>query len=79
MEYDEFHNALRILKGIDMDELENAGVIPKKDYAQWVEFRPDPYHWFIRAPDTISKRLFEIIKERNEKTPERNVGELRED
>ncbi len=79
MEYAEFHNALRILRSIDQDELVNAGVLPDRDHNAWGEFRRNPFMWFVRAPDTISKRLFEIIKERNEKAPERNVGELKED
>ena len=78
MKYGEFHNALRILRSIDRDELVNAGILPDNDHNAWGAFRRDPYGWFIRAPETKSLKLWELIQKRN-KAPEKAVGELKED
>jgi len=64
MTYEEFHNALRILRNIDMDELEMGGVLRKGNYDGFIEFRMDPYKWFIQAPDISSRKVFKIIQKR---------------
>ena len=64
MEYQEFHNALRILLNIDQDALVNIGVLEHGDHNAWGEFRRNPYRWFIRVPDGVSKKVWEIIKKR---------------
>ena len=60
----EFHNALRILLNIDMDQLEDAGVIEKGDSKAWFSFRDDPFRWFITAPDTIAAKLWLLVEKR---------------
>jgi len=57
-----FHNALRILIGIDLDELRTAGVVIADD--QWISFRDDPYRWFIRASDSDAEKVWKIIEAR---------------
>ncbi len=60
----EFHNALRILLNIDMDQLEDAGVIEKGDWGSWGSFRKDPFRWFITAPDAVADRLWTLMQKR---------------
>ena len=64
MTIDEFHNGLRILLNIDMDQLEDAGVIEKGDRRNWHEFRQDPFRWFITAPDAVADRLWALMEKR---------------
>ena len=64
MEYSEFHNALRILLNIDQDTLVNAGALMSDDHNAWGDFRRNPYRWFIRVPDEVSKKVWQIIKKK---------------
>lgn len=57
----EFHNALRILLNIDMDEFVAAGC----DADQWPAFRGNPHMWFIRASDRDAERVWLLIAGRN--------------
>jgi len=57
-----FHNALRIMRSLDRDILENAGVLG--DHEQWEEFRRDPYAWFLKAPDFEAHLLFRLVENR---------------
>ena len=62
-----FHNALRILRGIDLAELEAAGLrLP--DHI-WVQFRDDPYRFFIRADDETAQKIWSIIEQRSKRWP----------
>ncbi len=56
-----FHNALRILLNIDMDEFVAAGCRSE----QWREFRDNPHAYFIEAADREADALWKIIEERN--------------
>lgn len=64
MELREFHNALRVMKNIDRDELVAAGVMPRADHNEWGEFRRNPYNWFLRKPDSICKKVWGIMERR---------------
>ncbi|MEE9159978.1 MAG: hypothetical protein V3U60_16535 [Gammaproteobacteria bacterium] len=59
-----FHNALRILRSIDLHELTDAAVIAMGDGDSWARFRADPYTWAIRAEDAQFEALFSIIEKR---------------
>lgn len=61
MTFNEFHNALRILVNIDMDEFCKA--VP--DEKQWAAFAINPHGWFIRACDAHAKPIWKIVEERN--------------
>ena len=60
----EFHNTLRVLLNIDMDALEDAGVIEVGDRRNWYEFRKDPFRWFITAPDAVADSLWALMQKR---------------
>lgn len=68
MTLDEFHNALRILTGIDRYELVAFKVIDQDDGAAWHAFRTDPFRWLIRADDEQTERLWRIIQARSRRT-----------
>ncbi len=76
MNFNEFHNALRIMRNIDMDEFvhvidpDTDGSPPKEgnpSRTQWAMFHQNPYTWFIRAPDAQAERLFAYIETRQPK------------
>lgn len=64
MDKKEFHNALKVMASIDMDELVNAGVIQSGDFITWGEFRENPYHFFICSADDVAKRIWGVLMER---------------
>lgn len=57
----EFHNGIRVLFNIDMDEATAAGVEPH----QWPMFRDDPVRFFLRADDETAEKLFAVVEKRN--------------
>lgn len=61
MTFEQFHNGLRLLTAIDMDELESAGLIERADWNAWAIFRRDPFRWMIRADDQSARKLFAIV------------------
>lgn len=60
----EFHNRLRVLRSIDMGELEEAGVIARGDFEAWKKFDKDPFEWFIRAGDQQLEKLWVVVEQR---------------
>lgn len=62
----EFHNALRIMLSLDLDELAAAGVIAGDDLKAWRSFRTDPFRWFVRADDDTARKLFTMIERRQQ-------------
>lgn len=69
MDLRDFHNRLRVLRSIDMHELEQAGVIEKDDHAEWNRFNKDPFDWFIRAGDQRLEALWPLVEQRAERRP----------
>ena len=61
MTLDEFHNGLRILIGIDRDELESVGIT---SVVEWEKFRIDPYRYFIRTDDEKAEKIWSIAEQR---------------
>ena len=61
---DDFHNRLRIMVGIDMHELVEAGAIAANDRNAWESFRLDPYRFFIRADDDTAAKIWSVIERR---------------
>lgn len=61
---DDFHNRLRIMVGIDMHELVEAGAIAANDRNAWESFRLDPYRFFIRADDDTALKIWSVIERR---------------
>lgn len=59
-----FHNALRIMRSIDMRELVAAGAIEPHDATEWSAFSKNPYDWLIRASDRRAEALWSIIEAR---------------
>lgn len=73
MNYDQFHNGLRVLCNIDYPEFSNAVTdgqshipAPLRDDPQecWPRFRDNPWRWFIRAPDCQSEAIWKIVEGR---------------
>ena len=64
MDLSDFHNRLRIMIGIDMSELVNAGVIRANEFERWYEFRDNPFHWLIRTDDESAAKLWVLIERR---------------
>lgn len=56
-----FHNLLRILRSIDYHEVEDA-FDNEKD---WIDFRDDPYSWFIKAHPSKSTVIWDRMVERH--------------
>lgn len=67
MTFAEFHNALRILRSIDMHELVEVGVFRSGDIEGYRKFADDPYGWFIRASDGAAKAVYQIVEQRNQR------------
>jgi hypothetical protein len=65
MTFEEFHNALRIMRNIDMHELVEAGVFRAANVEGYRAFAADPYGWFLRASDGAAMRVFQIVDARN--------------
>ncbi len=63
MTKDQFHNILRIMRGIDRHELVDAGV-DMTDPKEWPRFMNDPYTWFIKASDADADKVWAIIERR---------------
>lgn len=59
--FEDFHNRLRILASIDLYELEDAGV----SMSEWLDFRVDPWLWFIRASDADAQAVWGIMQRRS--------------
>jgi hypothetical protein len=64
MDMRDFHNRLRVLMSIDMDEMVAAGAIEADDEAEWAAFRKDPFRWFISADDAAAEKLWAIVERR---------------
>ena len=68
MQFDEFHNALRILLNIDYHEMEQAGVEFGDSHTDrekgWAKFRDNPHRWFIQASDEDANCVWKIIEAR---------------
>ncbi|KKK78214.1 hypothetical protein LCGC14_2845800 [marine sediment metagenome] len=62
----EFHNGLRILLNLDLDELATAGAMEHRDFDTYAEFRTDPFRWFIRASDQRAEAVWSLMQERRE-------------
>jgi hypothetical protein len=67
----EFHNAMRILTGIEIDDLRAAGVIDENwgtpeasDRNQIGAFIRAPFDEALRMPDANFERLFDLIESR---------------
>lgn len=63
MTFEKFLNALRIMRSIDLHEIEAAGI--DLESFIWPSFREDPYRWFIRASDKDAAAVWSIIERRN--------------
>ena len=66
MNYEEFHNGLRVLLNIENDEFAEA--TGETSYTAFDLFSRKPHDWFIRAGDQRALGLFAIIAERNAKS-----------
>ena len=67
-----FHNALRIMRNIEVDELRKAGVIDENwgtrnasHRDQVSAFIANPYDEALRMPDGNFEKLFALIEARN--------------
>lgn len=55
-----FHNALRILMNIDVDQFVAAG----GSIVEWTDFRDNPHLYFVRASDAVAEALWRIAEAR---------------
>lgn len=62
MTFDEFHNALRVLRSIDQHETGLGD-------AEYRRFGDDPYGWFIRAPEEQARALWAVVLQRMRPAP----------
>ena len=62
----DFHNRLRVLNGIDLWELENAGLSISPE--SWAAFVANPWRWFIRADDETAEKVWAVIEQRAGRT-----------
>ncbi|ODT12038.1 MAG: hypothetical protein ABS35_41010 [Kaistia sp. SCN 65-12] len=77
-----FHNALRILTSIEVNDLraacvvdDNWGTPEASDRAQLAAFVQDPIREALRMPDDNFDRLFALIESRQPVTPHEALGE----
>ncbi len=63
MKFEDFHNALRIMRCIDSHELENAGIV-EIGSRDGLLFLRNPYLWFISTDDETARKLFALIERR---------------
>ena len=57
LDFDRFHNALRIMLNLDEHELE----LSRPD---WLLYMKDPFRWFVRAPTPEAERIWALIEAR---------------
>ena len=60
-----FVNGLKILRSIDLHELEEVGIELRG--IGWEVFMRDPFRWMIRASDADRERLWRVIEGRQPK------------
>lgn len=53
-----FHNALRVLRNIDPDE------VPFLDQGRWLKFEADPVSFFIRADQETADAIWAVVERR---------------
>ena len=58
----EFVNGLRILLNLDFPDLRDGGVLIMNQ--DWLEFRVNPWRWFIRADDARAAKLWALMLQR---------------
>jgi len=63
----DFHNKLRILLGIDLHELEAAGLTLSQ--MDWYTFRENPFRWFIAASTEDAEAVWSIVERRSVRNP----------
>lgn len=70
MTFEEFHNALRIMRSIDLHELQAVGLWTDdvKLGHQWIQFRNDPYNFFTRADEDTARKIWQVIENRQPKS-----------
>ncbi|MDH3376200.1 MAG: hypothetical protein OEQ39_04430 [Gammaproteobacteria bacterium] len=59
MTFEQFHNALRILRSIDRHEI--PLILNEHD---WQDFRNKPHEWFIQAADNKARAVWTVIEAR---------------
>lgn len=61
-----FHNACRIMLNLDLDVLENAGVITPgaNGGSDWKRYNQDPLMFIIKLPTERYERLWALIQSR---------------
>lgn len=70
MSLQDFANRLRILLSIDLDELQQVGLMfnAKPDnpgaWAQWRRFRADPFRYLISCGDDDAAKIWSIVERR---------------
>lgn len=72
-----FHNALRVMLNVEMDDLVKARIFAPDDIDGYRKFSADPYRWFIRADQVTADRFWRIVgprinSARAARTPDRS-------
>lgn len=62
--FSQFHNALRILLSIDLNELEEVGLSLETNPDLWRSFIKDPFLWFIKANQTDAQKVWQLVEKR---------------
>ena len=71
MTLNEFYNGLRLLRSIDLYELQaqelwrNASSYAHdEDRAHWIKFRDNPYEFLMRCDDETADKIWAAMKKR---------------
>ncbi len=79
MTKDQFHNALRILRSIDLHELQAVGLWTDatcpppeagndhpgfESWQKWLGFSGSPYVFFIRCDDETADKIWSVVEKR---------------
>ena len=70
MTFEQFHNGLRLLRSIDLHELQAEGLWPDLAHestrvsVSWINFRDSPWNYFIRCDDETAAKIWAVMVKR---------------
>lgn len=70
MTLEQFHNGLRLLRSIDLHELQAVGlwgVDERNAPDRWAKFRDQPYDFFICCDDETADKIWAAMEKRMKK------------
>lgn len=75
LSFERFLNALRIIKALDLPELQTAGVFVRatkaaktaEDWDHWESFRDDPLRYLTYCDDAVARKIWTVVEARQPK------------